>query len=114
MVRSSAAIEYKETVAALAAESLVAMHMVPVSVRMILHPERPADWEKRSRKDANWALRVRRIDIDNAQKVALDALQGVAFENDRQVTSLTIELGEPISGGGLSVTIEPDKKWSTQ
>lgn len=114
MVRSSAAIEYKDLVTALATESLMAMHLVPVSVRMVLHPERPADWEKRSRKDPMWALKVRRIDIDNAQKVALDALQGVVFENDRQVTSLSIELGDPIPGGGLSVTIEPDKKWSTQ
>ena len=113
MIRSNEAREYKDVVTALATESMYAMLLVPVEVRMILHPERPADWEKRQRKYPQWALKVRRIDIDNAQKVALDALQGVVFDNDRQVTSLTIELGEPIPGGGLSVTVQPDKKWGS-
>jgi crossover junction endodeoxyribonuclease RusA len=54
---------------------------------------------------------VRRIDIDNAQKVALDALQGIAYENDRQITSLWIKLGQPIKDGGLHVTITEDKDW---
>lgn len=112
-IRSAEAVRYKDCVTALASESMSSMYRVPVEVRMILHPERPQDWAKRAKKDANWALSVRRIDIDNAQKVALDALQGVMYENDKQVTTLTISLGEPIEGGGLSVEVTPDKTWST-
>lgn len=114
MVRSKLALEYKAEVVALATESLLHKYTGPVAVRMTLHPERPMDWEKRARKDPNWALGVRRIDIDNAQKVALDALQGVVFDNDKQVTSLCITLGEPIAGGGLSVEVTDDKSWSSQ
>jgi Holliday junction resolvase RusA-like endonuclease len=78
---------------------------------MVLHPVRPKDWIKREKRDPRWVLGVRRIDIDNAQKVAIDALQGTAYENDRQITSLSICLGNAIEDGGLSVVITPDITW---
>lgn len=46
------------------------------------------------------------IDLDNSLKVALDALQGVAFSNDRQVKKIALSYGPPIAGGGLSVTVD--------
>ena len=45
-----------------------------------------------------------RLDLDNCIKVALDALIGIAYEDDSQVVRLTAEIGEPVEGGGLSVT----------
>ncbi|WP_321160168.1 RusA family crossover junction endodeoxyribonuclease, partial [Neisseria gonorrhoeae] len=40
---------------------------------------------------------------DNALKVALDALQGVAYHNDRQVRRIAADYaGEPVAGGGLA------------
>lgn len=45
------------------------------------------------------------IDLDNALKVAFDALQGVLYVDDKQVKKLTAEVGEPVDGGGLSVGI---------
>jgi len=112
-VRSKEAIEYKEAVASIANEFIDAPLVGCVSVSMTLHPERPKDWEKRQRKDARWGLGVRRIDLDNAMKVAIDALQDIAFENDRQITKLTIKLGQPIEGGGLSVSICADEFWES-
>lgn len=44
-----------------------------------------------------------RLDLDNCIKVALDALIGIAYEDDRQVVRLTAEIGEPVEGGGLCV-----------
>ena len=111
MVRSSAAIAYKDEVGWIAKASKLQLFTVPVAVVLVLHPMRPADAEKREKKDRLWGLGVRRIDIDNAQKVALDALQGIAYENDRQITSLWIKLGQPIKDGGLHVTITEDKDW---
>lgn len=111
MVRSKEAIEYKELVQQIASSSGLELRDGCVHVQMSLHPALPQDWVKRQKRDPNWALGVRRIDLDNAQKVALDALQGIAYENDRQVTRLSIALGTPIEGGGLSVLIEDDEKW---
>jgi crossover junction endodeoxyribonuclease RusA len=47
------------------------------------------------------------IDLDNSLKVALDALQGVAFANDRQVKKIYLSYGPPMVGGGLSVSVDP-------
>ncbi|GFL08468.1 hypothetical protein TUM15749_20550 [Neisseria gonorrhoeae] len=52
------------------------------------------------------------IDLDNALKVALDALQGVAYHNDRQVRRIAADYAdEPVAGGGLAVEVgELDEK----
>jgi crossover junction endodeoxyribonuclease RusA len=68
----------------------------PVHVSVTLHP--------RANKDGS-ASKIR-IDLDNSLKVALDALQNVAFVNDNQVTRLSAEIGEPVKNGGLTVRIE--------
>mgnify|MGYP002737229123 CR=1 FL=1 len=109
MVRSKHAIEYREDVQFLAERAGQTMLIGCVSVEMVLCPARPKDWVKRAKKDPDWFLDVKRIDLDNAQKVVLDALQGVAYENDRQITRLSIGLGRPIENGGLLVRVSRDE-----
>jgi crossover junction endodeoxyribonuclease RusA len=111
MVRSSAATAYKDEVGWIAKANHAKLYTTPVMVMMILHPPRPQDAEKREKKDRLWGLGVRRIDIDNAQKVVLDALQGISYENDRQITFLSIKLGQPVIDGGLYVSIAEDRDW---
>lgn len=111
MVRSSEAVAYKEDAKWIAIENRVKLLTCPVAVEMVLHPPAPKDWEKRQKKNPLYALEVRRIDLDNAQKVALDALQGIAYENDRQITSLSITLGQPHPDGGLWVDVKEDAVW---
>lgn len=112
MVRSPEAVAYKEQVQWVAMKEKIALITSPVSVEMTLHPPAPKDWEKRQKNDIQWALKVRRIDLDNAQKVALDALQGIAYDNDRQITSLSISLGQPFyPDGGLVVVVTEDLIW---
>lgn len=49
----------------------------------------------------------RSIDLDNAVKVTLDALQHVAYRNDKQVRRLYAEAAEPEKGKArLEVTVE--------
>lgn len=67
-----------------------------VSVELRLHPKAP---KRASDKP------VRCIDIDNASKAALDALNGVAYVDDAQVVRLLIERREPIPGGALFVQV---------
>lgn len=46
-----------------------------------------------------------RIDLDNCLKVVLDALQGVAFNNDKQIVELRATLGPAQVGGALMVEV---------
>ena len=100
---------YKKAVGMLA---LAAGIRVAATGRVVLHiklfPHRPQDWAKRARKDPHtWDDTVQCIDLDNAQKVLLDALKGVAIEDDRWVRSINAQRGEPVEGGKLVVTITP-------
>jgi crossover junction endodeoxyribonuclease RusA len=77
-----------------------------VAIAYTLYPHRPLDYKTRQRKlgDA-WQDTVQCIDLDNAQKVLLDALKGVAFEDDAWVRRITAERAEPDGEARLVVTI---------
>lgn len=77
-----------------------------VHIDVKLYPSRPLDWQKRVRKEgASWDDTVRCIDIDNANKVLLDALKDVAIEDDKWVRKLTSERMEPDGEARVVVTI---------
>jgi len=67
----------------------------PVSVRVALCPE----------MTAKGLASKTRLDLDNCLKVALDALQGVAFVNDKQVVELSAKIGPAQIGGALMVEV---------
>ena len=57
---------------------------------------------------ATWDDSVRCIDLDNAQKVLLDAFKGVVFEDDKWVRRIVAERAEPDADGArVVVTITP-------
>jgi len=65
-------------------------------VEIDLYPQRPQDWARRARlAPLTWDDDVRCIDLDNANKVLLDALKGVAIEDDRWVRELVSRRMEP-------------------
>lgn len=77
-----------------------------VHIDVQLYPARPQDWQRRQRVDgAAWDDTVRCIDIDNANKVLLDALKDVAIEDDKWVRRLTSERMEPDGEARVVVTI---------
>lgn len=80
-----------------------------VAVTVHLYPHRPLDWQARMRKHgAAWDDTVQCIDVDNANKVLLDALKGAAIEDDAWVRRLVAERMEPDAGGArVVVMIEP-------
>ena len=47
------------------------------------------------------------LDLDNCLKVAMDAMQGVAFENDKQVKQISMAYGAPMPNGGLTLEVTP-------
>lgn len=107
-VPSADAAAYKREIYALAhLARLGSPTKAPVYLALILRPLRPADADKRDKKyGPDWHHTVRCIDLDNALKVAIDALQGVAYVNDKQVRKIHIERGLPIDGGALEITWE--------
>lgn len=67
-----------------------------VRVEIWMYPHRPQDWAKRQKKlGAAWDDGVRVIDLDNAIKVTLDALKGLAFEDDVWVRQISAQRMEP-------------------
>lgn len=79
-----------------------------VHIDVKLYPARPQDWQKRMRQEGpTWDDSVRCIDIDNANKVLLDVLKGVAIDDDKWVRRLTAERMEPDGEARVVVTITP-------
>jgi crossover junction endodeoxyribonuclease RusA len=80
-----------------------------VAIGIKLYPHRPKDFLKRMRLlgDA-WSDTVQCIDLDNANKVLLDALKGIAIDDDKWVRRITSERMEPDEHGSrVVVTITP-------
>lgn len=96
-VRSAEATAYKSVVRRIAQEAGVMPSEGSVAVCLRLIPK--------VNKDGSANKTV--IDLDNALKVTLDSLQGIAYENDTQVRRIVAEYSsEPVAGGGLAVEIE--------
>lgn len=94
-VKSKEARVYQRETAVLALQAgLVAPTYGSLWVSIALHPKKPL-------RASNAPSRS--IDLDNACKIALDALNGVAWQDDRQIERLTVERLEPITNGALVV-----------
>lgn len=77
-----------------------------VAIAYTLYPHRPQDWQTRQRKlGAAWDDTVQCLDLDNAQKVLLDALKGIAFNDDAWVRKISAERAEPDGQARIVVTI---------
>lgn len=106
---SAEAKAYKATVCGLAK---IAGVNAPITGRVAfdikLYPSRPQDWERRMKRSPDdWDDTVQCIDLDNANKVLLDALKGVAIGDDKWVRRITSERMEPDGEARLEVTITP-------
>jgi crossover junction endodeoxyribonuclease RusA len=118
LVPTREAKDYKEQVGWLCrAAGVKAPIAGRVAITIRLYPARPQDWAKRQRTHGQtWDDSVRCIDLDNANKVLLDSLKGVAIEDDRWVRSLHCDRMEPDEKGArvemtiaaLAVALQPD------
>lgn len=101
IVPTKEAKDYRKTVAAIAAGvGIITPLTGRVSIEVDLYPHRPLDFKTRQRKfGAAWDDTVQCIDLDNANKVLLDSLKGVAFEDDAWVRRLFSQRMEPDDDG---------------
>ena len=108
---SDEAKAYKHQVALAALDAGAVPIEGRVQITYTLHPHRPKDWEKRAKADPEgWEDSVQCLDLDNAQKVLLDALKGAVMQDDKWVRKIVAERGEPVDGGKLVVIVEKYKK----
>jgi crossover junction endodeoxyribonuclease RusA len=108
IVPTKDAKKYKETVGWIArAQGIHAPIVGRVSIDIKLYPNRPQDFKKRMRDHGDaWDDTVMCIDLDNANKVLLDSLKGIAIEDDKWVRKLTGERMEPDGEARVIVTID--------
>lgn len=108
IVPTKEAKAYRLEVAAICAAQCLQPISGRISVSVRLFPNRPKDFAMRQRKlGDSWSDSVQCIDLDNANKVLLDALKGIAFEDDRWVRRLQAERMEPDAHGArVIVAIE--------
>ena len=85
---------FKREVKRIGREAQCVPHGGPICVNISYHP-------KARLKETNKPLR--RLDTDGPIKPVLDALQGIAYENDYQVECVTCQLSPPVPGGALIV-----------
>jgi crossover junction endodeoxyribonuclease RusA len=76
-----------------------------IAVTYTLHPRKPKDWAKRE-SAGTWKLDVQRMDLGNAEKVTSDALNGIMWEDDRQIVRILMVLDVPVENGALHVRVE--------
>jgi crossover junction endodeoxyribonuclease RusA len=102
---SQEAKDYKNTVRAIAFRAGIKKPIKGrVHVDYKLYPNRPQNWQTREKKDPlNWDDSVSCIDLDNAQKVLFDSLNGIAFEDDCQVFVITAARCKPDDEGARVV-----------
>lgn len=75
-----------------------------VWIRVRLYPHRPQDWAKRERKDPDrWDDTVQCMDVGNCEKVLCDALNGIAWLDDKQIRVMVLERMTPDAHGARCV-----------
>ena len=106
--RSAAANDYRmHIVLAVRKAGLFSPLAGDLAITYTLHPLKPKDAAKRERMlGADWHSKVRCIDLGNCEKVASDALNGVAIIDDSQFRRITLIRDVPVDGGALHVRIE--------
>jgi crossover junction endodeoxyribonuclease RusA len=94
----------KQVLEAARAAGVVAPIVGRVQIDIRLFPHRPLDWQTRQRKQgAAWSDSVQCLDLDNTTKVLLDALKGVAMDDDKWVRRIISERMEPDAHGARVV-----------
>jgi crossover junction endodeoxyribonuclease RusA len=100
--------EYKAECKRIAKAAGVKPILGPVEYEFELYPHLPQDWAKRARRDPVWwDLTVQCLDLDNARKVLLDALNGIAWTDDSRIRKDPGEIMVPDGHARCVLRIKP-------
>jgi crossover junction endodeoxyribonuclease RusA len=105
---STEAKAYKREVAKIAQAHGVRMIAGPVECEIDLYPHLPLDWKKRAKLDPVWwDMTVQCMDLDNARKVMLDALNGIAWTDDSTIRKDGGEIMVPDGEARCVIRVRP-------
>lgn len=100
--------KYKKEVARIATAQDVRPIIGPVEYELELYPHLPLDWKKRAKLDPVWwDLTVMCLDLDNARKVLLDALNGYAWTDDSRIRKDPGEIMVPDGEARCVIRVRP-------
>ncbi len=100
IVPTKEAKQYKAGVAWAAQQARLPKLTGRVALTIELFPNRPQDWKTRQRKQGDtWADSVQCIDLGNCEKVLSDALNGIAWVDDKQLWQIQLIKREPDEHG---------------
>ena len=68
----------------------------------------PKSWSKKRKAEAHW--HTNKPDCDNIAKVVFDALNGIAWTDDSQISTLVVVKGYDAEGGGKVRVMISDKE----
>lgn len=104
---SAEAKAYKAAVRTLALQAGLRQPLAGrIALHVHLYPQRPQDWARRQRRaPQTWDDDVRCIDLGNCEKVLSDALNGVAWLDDKQHRRIVLQREEPDGDARLVVKI---------
>ena len=77
----------------------------PVMVEVEALFPMPVSWTKKDRAERNGTYCENKPDLDNITKVALDALNGVAWTDDKTVAVIVAQKRWTSGAGGVKVTV---------
>lgn len=87
------------------------MNEGPIHLDVWANFEIPKSYSKKRRQECEIGneMPTKKPDIDNIAKVVLDALNGVAYHDDSQVTNLKVRKRYTIQAEHLIIQIQADK-----
>lgn len=108
---SKEAKAYKAECAAIARSAGVVPIAGPVEYELKLFPNLPQDWAKRAKANPQWwDLTVQCMDLDNARKVLLDALNGICWTDDSRIRRDPGEIMVPDGRGRVELVVRPYRR----
>lgn len=84
--------KYEKEVARIYKQSIGVLYTdIPLRVRILAKFPIPESWSKKKKALKGEIMPNKKPDLDNIAKIILDGLNGVAYTDDKQVTSMEIE-----------------------
>lgn len=112
---SKEAKQFKADCAWIAKQAGIKPILGPVEYELRLFPNLPQDWARRAKADPQWwDLTVQCMDLDNARKVLLDALNGVCWTDDSRIRKDAAEIMVPDGKGRCEIVVRPYRRASAQ
>lgn len=72
----------------------------------------PTSWSKKKQKEHEFKRHTNKPDVDNLAKLVMDALNGVAYADDKQIYSLSVsKIYSPVAGTSVTIFVRDEVEY---